>query len=209
MSAMIIWGIGLGVSTAALVVTAASRMFLAHMAIAALVSVLVALSSFRATRAGAAGLADTGDAMSTALRHMGIIWTWGALSLLVTYAFDILSWREWWQFFMAFFVLAGLSLFLAATVGKDASVSAGDVTLIKVARGFSIFIMVAMVITMAGLLIDGKMWRFTTEAGLRRGSQDWAANNVFFFGAMALAAIGWDAMKISGRQLAGGHGTQS
>ena len=38
-----------------------------------------------------------------------------------------------------------------------------------------------MVIVMVGLLVDGKMTRF---AKARPGWEDWAANNIFFFGAM-------------------------
>ena len=92
----------------------------------------------------------------------------------------------------------GLSLFLSVTLRKDNDMSMGDETMIKIARSFSIFVLVAMVVTMIGLLVDGKMWRFTTLAGLRRGSQDWAANNIFFFGAMAQAAISWNAIALTG-----------
>ena len=201
MSSMIIWMLGIGLSVAALVVTAALKMFYVHMAIAALISILVALVSFSEARSADAGEIPGGSGIEISLRHMGLVWTWGALALLVTYAFDVLSWREWWQFFIAFFVLAGLSLFLSATLRKDAEAGVGDDMLVKVARGFAIFILVAMLITMAGLLLDGKMWRFSTIAGNRRGSQDWAANNIFFFGALALAAISWNAIKMTGRQL--------
>ena len=200
MSSMIIWMLGIGLSVAALVVTAALKMFYVHMAIAALISVFVALVSFSEARSADAGEVPGETGIDVTLRHMGLVWTWGALSLLVTYAFDILSWREWWQFFIAFFVLAGLSLFLSATLRKDAQNGGGDDMLIKVARGFAIFILVAMLITMVGLLVDGKMWRFSTIAGNRRGSQDWAANNIFFFGALALAAISWNAIKMTRRQ---------
>ena len=201
MTSMIIWMLGIGLSVAALVVTAALKQFYVHMAIAALVSVLLALASISETRtAQAAGMASE-SSIGIALRHMGLVWTWGALALLVTYALNILFWREWWQFFIAFFVMAGLSLFLSATLRKDADSGVGDDVLLKVARGFSIFILVAMLITMVGLLVDGKMWRFTTIAGMRRGSQDWAANNIFFFGAMALAAISWNAIAVTGRRL--------
>jgi hypothetical protein len=195
---MIIWMLGIGISIATLVVTAAMKQFYLHMGVAALISILVALASFSETRALASEPAGRSLGVSAALRHMGLVWTWGALGLLVTYAFDILSWREWWQFFIAFFVLAGLSLFLSATLKKDASSGTSDSTMHNIARGFSIFILVAMVITMVGLLVDGKMWRFTVPAGLRRGSQDWAANNIFFFGALALAAISWNAISLLG-----------
>ncbi len=197
MPSMIIWMLGIGVSVSALVVMAAMKQYYLHMAVAALVSILVALASFREVRSAEA-LGSVGEqGIGIALRHMGLVWTWGALALFVTYAFDILSWREWWQFFIGFFLLAGLSLFLSATLRKDAVSGVADPMLLKVARGYSIFILVAMFITMAGLLLDGKMWRFTTVAGLRRGSQDWAANNIFFFGAMALAAISVSAIKLT------------
>lgn len=200
MSSMIIWMLGIGIAVAALVVTAAMKYFYLHMALAALISILVALASIHETRDAVDGPPIAGHGIDIAMRHMGMVWTWGALTLLVTYAFDILSWREWWQFFIAFFVLAGLSLFLSATLRKDSDAGMGDATMIKIARSFSIFILVAMIATMVGLLIDGKMWRFTTLAGLRRGSQDWAANNIFFFGAMALAAISWNAIGLTGRK---------
>lgn len=201
MSSMVIWVLGIGLSVAALVLAAAQKLFFVHMGIAALVSVLVAVASFNETRAAEGDPARAGRGIEISLRHMGLVWTWGALALVVTYAFNILSWREWWQFFIAFSVLAGLSLFLSMTLRKDADAGTSDDMLIKVARGFSIFILVAMLITMVGLLIDGKMWRFTTIAGMRRGSQDWAANNIFFFGALALAAIGWNAIRITGQKL--------
>lgn len=199
MTSMVIWILGIGVSTAALVVTASLKQFYIHMAIAAVISVFVALTSFSETRQIAAEGGGRDVAVGTTLKHMGLVWSWAALALLVTYAFDILAWREWWQFFIAFFVMAGLSLFLSATLQKDAAGGTSDPMMLKVARGFAIFILVAMVITMAGLLIDGKMWRFTTIAGNRRGSQDWAANNVFFFGALALAAISVNTLNLTSR----------
>jgi hypothetical protein len=48
-------------------------------------------------------------------------------------------------------------------------------------------------------VIDGKMWRFASEAGRRDGWQDWAANNFFFFGALALACIAANALALMGK----------
>jgi hypothetical protein len=202
MGSMIIWTLGIGLSAAALVLTAAMKQFYLHMALAAIISVLIALASYTEARAAGAPSAGNEQAISISLRHMGLVWTWGALGLFVTYAFNILNWREWWQFFIAFSLLAGLSLFLSATLRKDTESGVVDPVLTKVARGFALFILVAMIITMVGLLIDGKMWRFTTIAGLRRGSQDWAANNIFFFGALALAAISVNVVKLTSERRA-------
>jgi hypothetical protein len=46
------------------------------------------------------------------------------------------------------------------------------------------------VIAVLGLLIDGKMTRFLIPR-----YTDWAANNVFFFGALAVAAISANALR--------------
>jgi hypothetical protein len=109
-----------------------------------------------------------------------------------------LTWREWGSFCIAFVLLAAVSLFLASALHKDAASGAIDPVLIKVARGFAVFVLVAMSITMAGLLIDGKMWRFFTVPGQKPNSQDWGANNFFFFGALAQALISGSVVKLSG-----------
>ncbi|MGE0766730.1 MAG: hypothetical protein AB7L90_09725 [Hyphomicrobiaceae bacterium] len=197
MGSMVIWMLGIGLSVAALVVTAAAKHFYLHMALAAIVSIALAVASYAEVRAATASATSDGQGVAVSLRHMGLVWTWGALGLFATYAFGVLTWREWWQFFIAFVLLAGLSLFLAATVRKDAASGVTDPMLMKVARGFAIFILIAMVITMVGLLIDGKMWRFNTIPGQRPNSQDWGANNFFFFGALALAAIGFHVVKLT------------
>ena len=49
---------------------------------------------------------------------------------------------------------------------------------------------------MIGLLQQGKMSRFFSEAGQRPGSEDWAASNIFFFGALAMAAVAWNALTV-------------
>lgn len=190
MSSMIIWMLGLGASIAALIVTAAMKLYYVHMVVAALVSILVALAAFQEARSVADAPQRRAMLASTGFHYVGFIWSWGALALVATYLF-ILQWREWWQFTIAFMVLAGLCLFISSALRHDGEAEASDTTMLKIGYGLSIFFMVAGVIVMIGLLVDGKMWRFTTTAGQRPGSQDWAANNIFFFGALAVAAVSW------------------
>lgn len=195
MTSMIIWVLGIGVSAALLVLSAAKANFWAHMTIAALVAILVALSAFVESRSIASdGKGDIGLQASSNLRHMGLVWTWAALATVITYSFDILQWREWWQFFIALLAFAGLSLFLSATLQKDAEAKTEDDTMFKIARGYAVATLVAAPLVMLGLLQQGKMWRFFTEAGQRPGSQDWAASNIYFFGALALAAVACNAV---------------
>jgi hypothetical protein len=65
-----------------------------------------------------------------------------------------------------------------------------DATMLRRARYLALIQFVGMIVVMLGLLIDGKMVRF-----LNPRHTDWAANNIFFFGALALAAISGYALK--------------
>jgi hypothetical protein len=189
--------LGIGASLALLVATAASRplglhMAYIHMAVAAAVSIGLALVAIRENLSlRRVGAAKSAIASSTA-RHMGIVWTWGALVLAATYATGVLVWREWWQFLLAFAVAAGLCLLFSAALDKDARAGREDKTMLKLGRLLAIVQLVGMVIAVLGLLIDGKMTRF-----LNPRYTDWAANNVFFFGALAVAAISANALRAS------------
>ena len=82
------------------------------------------------------------------------------------------------------FGVRGLWLFFSGTLDKDAREGRDDAIMLKVGRMLAIVLLVGMIIAMAGLLIDGKMSRF-----LNPRHTDWPANNIFFFGAMAMAMI--------------------
>jgi hypothetical protein len=187
MPAMIGWVLGTGIAISLLVLTAAQQQFYANMAVAAAMSILIAWSGHREIGRQEGQLAC---AISTGFRYIGMVWAWGALALIVLYM-SVLSWREWWQFLLLFVGFAGLSFFVSLSVGKNADAKRDDTAGMGLARGLAIFFLVATIITMIGLLVDGKMWRFKTVAGMRQGWQDWGANNIFFFGAMAIAAISW------------------
>jgi hypothetical protein len=167
-------------------VAAAHKMYYVHMAIAAAAAIVVALAAVIATRPSAAGIGNRARLASSNVRLLGVVWAWAALAIFITYAF-VLQWREWWHFVLAFAVLSAGCLFLAAALRKDAETAHGDDTMLKLARIIAIVHLGAMLVTVVGLIIDGKLVRF-----LNPRHQDWAAQNIFFFGALALAAIGWN-----------------
>ena len=193
MGSMLGWTLGIGASVAALVLVAALKLQNAdlayvHMAIAACVSIFMALAAVRELRQPE--LAANPELLASAgSRYLGVIWTWGALALIVTYAF-VLQWREWWHFSLVFIALAGACLFLAATLRKDAESGADDDTMFKLARILIRVHFGAAILTVIGLLADGKMVRFLVPR-----HQDWAAQNIFFFGAIALGIISWNTLR--------------
>jgi hypothetical protein len=172
---------------AGLVVSAGMSQHYVHMAIAAAVSLLIAIQALSEARA--ARDKGPGAVASVYARHSGLIYAWGAAGLVLTYT-TVLAWREWWHFFIAFFSVAGLCLFFAATLAKDAAAGKDDPAMLALSRKLSWLQLVAMLGVVVGLLVDGKMTRFLVPR-----YTDWAANNIFFFGAIGLAAIAWAAVR--------------
>ena len=201
-TSIVVWCFVIAVSVAILVVTASAQLFYVHMAVAAVVALFVATAAFRANQSALEANENEASVASLNARYMGIVWSWGSLALFITYT-TVLSWKEWWQFLIAFVLAAAISMFFSFLLARDAAQEKSDPTLLKVARIFGNVQLVGMVITMIGLLIDGKMQRFVGP----RVHSDWAANNVFFFGALSLALISWMAIKANKRfQTESGNG---
>ncbi len=180
-----IWLAAFVISLIALILTAASGEAIAHMSIAGVVSLVFAALSIVEERKLRAANVDEKTIASSNARHMGYVWIWGAVGLFVTYQF-ILSWHEWLTFFLAFAVVGTLCIFFSNILKREVESGNNDETISKIARYLGIAQLVGMIITMIGLVVDGKMQRFINP---RHGWEDWAANNFFFFGALALAII--------------------
>ncbi len=152
--------------------------------------VLAAAAIYENRRLRAAGA--SGNALSSATAAtMGAVWAWGGLSVFLIYAFGLASWPEWWQFPIAFAALAGLCVLFAVMMARDEEAGREDQTMLTLAWRLTAAQLAGSIAAMAGLLIDGKMTRFF---GVRKGWEDWPANNVFFFGALALALVSANAL---------------
>ncbi len=192
---MILGAISLVASVVLMLVFAARRgdgvhMAYAHMALAALVAAGFAASFFKANAAMRAAGARQSAIAATTSRHVGYVWGWGAACLLTVYATGVLSWREWLHFSVAAVVLSAASLIFAGMLQRDADAGRDDAALLKLGNLLAKIMLVGMIAAIVGFLIDGKMVRF-----LNPRFTDWAANNVFFFGAISLAAITGYALK--------------
>lgn len=183
MSSIGLWLFCLTLVMCALILTAAAGMPLVHMGIAAAVNAVMALFAIREDRQLKVAGANRSEQSAVAARNMSIVWLFGAAGLLLTYLF-ILTWKEWWHFCLAFAAVGSLCLGFSAMLAKDAAAGREDETMLKLARYLNIGQFVGMLITVIGLIVDGKMTRYLTPR-----FEDWAGNNMFFFGALALAAI--------------------
>ncbi len=193
---MVFWVFSIALSIALLVIAAAMKhtmpdMAYVHMAIAALMCIIFALVGIRETR-NLAGSSTSRSAISASTaQYSAYVWVWGALGLLITYGFGVADWHEWWHFFLAFAIVGIATLFFGKLLQRDADAGRDDDSILKIGRYLAYIQFFGMIAVVLGLIIDGKMTRFLTP---RYG--DWAANNIFFFGALALAAISAYALKI-------------
>lgn len=158
----------------------------AHLLVAASVSaVFVVLALVDRSRRVGRGSSEPALAGATA-SSMALVWAWAGLSMLVTYQL-FLSWHEWWQYVLAGVGVAALSLGFAWMMSKDDAAGRRDETMLNIARYLTIGQFVGMLVAIVGMIIDGKMPRDPSEP-------DWAANGIFFFGAVALAVISANAL---------------
>jgi len=198
---MVFWMFIIAVNVALLVVTAAAkasdyRMAFAHMIVAAAICGLFALAAIRDTNQLVEAEASRTAIAAKSGQFMAYVWAWGALGLIISYGFGVVAWHEWWHFCLAFAIAGAAAMFFANLLKRDAEAGKTDETILTISRylaGLQFFGMIAVVL---GLLIDGKMTRFLVE---RHG--DWAANNIFFFGALALLVISGYALKVSANKV--------
>src|SRR5262245_56539205 len=195
MASVVFWWIAICASAAALVGSAVARgtgvlMVYVHFAIAAGTSAIFAWAAIRSLRALAAESASRSAIAAHNAQAMGLVWSWGTLALIGTYGTGLLVWKEWWQFAVAFAAAAGLCLGFSAVLHSDARNGRDDEAMLKLARTLAIVQLAGMVLVVAALIAEGKMMRF-----LNPRFTDWAANDIFLCGALALAALSGYALR--------------
>jgi hypothetical protein len=187
MAAQILLVLIFAAGLAASVYTAAMTASPAHMLVNAVVGLLIFAFAYRERAALIASGAVKSAVASSTARHMGYVWLWGALGFLAIYT-TVMSWHEWWHFCLGFAAIGALCLYFSITLRRDADAGREDASLLQIARYLTIAQLVGMIATIVGLILDNKMPRTVAEP-------DWAANNICFFGAVALALISINALR--------------
>lgn len=188
MSSVTAWMIALTLSVCAIIITAAANLPVAHMAASGVISLVFALIAVREHANLTASGASKNAVGSSTARHIGLVWAWGSIGILVTYAFILENrWPEWWQFFIGFAVAAAASLMFASMLDRDAEAGKVDQSVMKIGRALVMVQFIGVIGALISMFVDGKFPRPITYA-------DWAGCNIFFFGAIAIAAISLNAL---------------
>lgn len=120
---------------------------------------------------------------ASAAQHMSLLWAWGSLALFITYSFFLPAWREWITFSASFALLAIISLFFSKVMASDAQKGKQDQSLHKLGRLLTIIQLSGTLAAVIGLLIDPQ------KTFLNMDKKEWAANNIFLFGALGLLIV--------------------
>lgn len=189
MSTLTAWMIALTLSICAIIITAAMNAPGLHMIASGVVSVGLALTAIREHNDLQAVHASKSEVGSSTARNTGLVWAWGALGIFVTYTFILPQrWPEWWQFFLGFAIAAVASIVFSNMLQRDTAAGRVDDNVMKVGRALVMLQLVGVIAGIISMLFDGKFPRSLDYP-------DWAACNIFFFGALAIAAISLNALK--------------
>lgn len=189
MSSLTAWMIALTLSICAIILTAAVNNPLLHMAASGLVSLVFAGVAIREHNALTAASAPQSAIGSSTARHIGLVWAWGALGIFVTYAFILQErWPEWWHFFLGFAIAAAASIIFSNMLDRDTEAGRVDEAILKIGRALIIAQLIGVIVAVISMFVDGKFPRAASYP-------DWAGCNIFFFGAVAIAAISINALR--------------
>ncbi|HML27370.1 MAG TPA: hypothetical protein PKE16_00745 [Hyphomicrobium sp.] len=183
------WLFSLAAALCATILAAAAHQPNLQMTAVAVVCVAITLIAMRDhQKLRTTGAPISAIASSTA-RYLALIWAWAALSVLITYLFVIdKHWAEWWQFFIGFSFAAIASLGFSLLLDRDRAAGRDDAMLVRMGRVLLQAQVIGMAAGIISLFVDNKFPRAATHA-------DWAGCNIFFFGALAIAAISLDALR--------------
>lgn len=177
--------------TAGAIATVAADQRLLNLVFAGVTALLFALEGVLALRRLDGSGASPTRLAEAAARRMGLVWSWGALSLLVIYVGLVTTWHEWWHFFLGFSLAALASFGLAAALARDEAAGGGDGTMLKLGNVLAVGQLIGMAAAVIGLIVDGKIARYHNPAKY----PDWAGNNLFLMGAAALAVLSLAALR--------------
>jgi hypothetical protein len=185
MVALVIWMLAFTISICLSVVGVALDMSYLQMGATALVTLAIAIVAVQTHRGLSANGASRSALAANTARHIGLVWGWAAAAILIIYSF-LLVWREAWVFTIGLSLVSAMCLGLSQIFERDAAAGREDATMLSLGRALNALQIVGMILAMVGLIADRK---FGLVPDVSRA--DWAANNIFFFGALAVAAIGF------------------
>lgn len=190
MSQMVFWMLGIAFSAGAMVLTVALAAHLAQFALAAIIVTFIAISAIRDYSA----LDGEHPSRRAAVlaRYMGMLWCWAAMSISLIYGF-LMQWSAWYGVFFVLVMGAGLCLFIANVLERDAAEDALDSRMIGLVNLIAKIQFGATCVAVGGLVAFGKL-----SVDAFGGDAKWAAVNILLCMGLALAGLSGFAIAAGG-----------
>lgn len=112
-------------------------------------------------------------------RLTALVYAWGATAMLAIYTLSELKWRHGWQYGSAMALIAGGLLWYVHALGKPGSSLASDNSLARVGS----------LTVLHGTAAVGGLIFLIGSGKLATPKSDWAANDVFLAGGVAIAIL--------------------
>ena len=181
MSQMVFWMLGIAFSAGAMVFTVALGAHLAEFALAAIIATFIAISAVRDY--AALEVEHPSRRAASLVRHMGMLWCWAAMSISLIYGF-LMQWAAWYGVFFVLVMGAGLCLFIANVLERDAAEDALDSRIIGFVGLIAKIQFAATCVAVGGLIAFGKL-----SVDAFGGDAKWAADNILLCMGLALAGL--------------------
>ncbi len=192
MTSTIIWIFAVAIACSVLIVTAALGAVGLNALVAALISFMIAILAVRENEKVVNSDADVFALASLNARYMAVTWGWAAVAVSMIYT-SAITWPEWWHFVVAFCAATLLCLCFSNLLTSAGADKVSGERVLRLSRLLAIVQLVGCVVAILGMLVDGKVpfidMPSLLEGKTRLGEPYWAAHNIFFFAAAALAAI--------------------
>jgi hypothetical protein len=183
MPSMLIWGLAFTISQAGMLLTAGMRLPLVHLTFGALICLGIAFVGILDNQKQRQSGASKAEIASATARNMGLIYVWAATTIALTYV-SLLSWHEWWHWFLGLAVVGVACVFYSNILARDAADGRVDEAMLSIGNKLTWIQLFGMLAAIIGMLVDGKLTRYQNPKLM-----DWAAQNTFFVGAIGLAVL--------------------
>jgi hypothetical protein len=181
MSQMVFWMLGIAFSAGAMVFTVALGAHLAQFALAAIIATFIAISAVRDYQATEGQHPSRRAAVL--IRHMGMLWSWAAMSIILIYG-TLLQWNAWHGVFLVLVMGSGICLFIGNVLERDAAEDAHDSRMVALVGLIAKVQLVATCVAIGGLIAFGKL-----SVDAFGGDAKWAAVNILLCMGIALAGL--------------------
>jgi hypothetical protein len=183
MSPIVLWMLAISFSSAMMILAVAFDVRLLQFGLGLVIAGFIVLAGVRDHGTLSKLNAFPSHVTATLVRHIGLIYGWAAVSIVLLYGL-LLDWPQWYSAFFITTLGATLCLFLANIMMRDLTEMTVDGNIMTLVRSIAKMQFVTTCIALGGLIALGKFSPSTFG-----NSESWAAINIMICAAFGIAAL--------------------